>query len=175
MFARRVFMPNMHAAVHATNNRLAPGTINQIPKADIDAVPANATLLDLVRTFNLTRRAATLEFVSTWPAAQSVAAAAAIMSALRRRPRMPVTLAWIPGYDYKVTISESAGIQGSAGEMTIVLESRYPGDGNNATVRMTEAAQAASTGAAKTAAKKSAKKAPAKKKARARKATRRRR
>jgi hypothetical protein len=153
-------MPNMHAAVHAGNAKLAPGAINQISRADIESVGPNPTLLDLTRKFRLTSKAATLEFLSTWPAAQSTAAAAAIMSALTRRPRMPVTLAWLPGYDYKVTISESAGIQGSAGEMTIVLESRYPGDENNATVRAVAAAQTAGTAGT---AKQAAKKAPAKK------------
>ena len=152
-------MPNMHAAVHAANTKLAPGAINQISARDIESVGPNPTLLDLTRKFRITSKPATLEFMSTWPAAQSMGAAAAIMSALTRRPRMPVTLAWLPAYDYKVTISESAGIQGSAGEMTIVLESRYPGDENNATVRAVGAAQTAGgAGAAKKTAKKAAKK-----------------
>ncbi len=154
-------MPNMHNAVHATNDRLSPAKINQVSRADVDALGPNPSLLDMVKKFRLTNKAATLEFIGGWPAAQSAAAAAAIVSALTRRPRMPVTLAWLPGYDYKVTISESAGIPGSAGEMTIVLESRYPGDANNATVRAVTQAAAGGAGTAR----KAAKKAPAKKKA----------
>lgn len=156
-------MPNGHIVVHAANRRLEPGAINQVTRADIEALGVNASLLDLVRRFRLTRNRASLEFIATWPPAEGAAVVAAVRNALSRPKRMAVTFAWLPGYDYKVTISESAGIPGSAGEMTIVMESRYPGDINNATERMVASVQKASAaavvaqgggGAAKKAAKK---------------------
>ena len=62
------------------------------------------------------------------------AVSAAIRSSLMREPRMPITFAWAPGYEYEVTIWELAGIEGSERVMTIMFHSRYPGDELHATL-----------------------------------------
>jgi len=63
-------------------------------------------------------------YLDSWPVGLQDIIRAAVYSAVLRK--LPVTFAWLPGYDFKVTVTEAAGIPESPGGMTIVLESKYP-------------------------------------------------
>lgn len=47
-------------------------------------------------------------------------------SAIERR--VAVTFAWRPGYDFKVEVTESLDSSSTRGGITVLLETRYPGD-----------------------------------------------
>ena len=71
---------------------------------------------------------AVVSFIQSWPPGLQESVRAALYSAVSRTPRLPVTFAWAPAYDYEVEIWEAGGIADSEGGMTILLRSRYPGD-----------------------------------------------
>ena len=128
-------MPRMHEMVHNANITFGPGAIDDFPLDDLESLGRDANFADAVQRYKLTEMAEALAYIRTWPPAILSSASAAIRSALRRTPRMPITFAWAPAYDYEITIWESAGITGSRAEMTILFKSRYPGDENPVTVR----------------------------------------
>ena len=128
-------MPRMHELVHNANVMFGPENIDGFPLDDLESLGRDSNFADAVERYELTKMAEALSYIRTWPPGMLSATSAAIRSALRRTPRMPITFAWAPGYDFEVTIWESAGISGSRGEMTILFRSRYPGDENPVTVR----------------------------------------
>ena len=67
-------------------------------------------------------------FLETFPPAIQEALRAALRSALQRTPRLPVTFAWAPGYDFELLISEAKTVGGSIGGITLFVRTRYPGD-----------------------------------------------
>lgn len=75
---------------------------------------------------------AEVDYLRSWPESLKMAIRAALYSAVRRRPRVPVTMAWAPGYDFELTVWEAPGTRESVGEVTILLRSRYPGDSHPA-------------------------------------------
>lgn len=69
-----------------------------------------------------------VEFIQSWPIGLQEAVRAALYSAVTRTPRLPVTFAWAPAYDFELNIWEAGAIPDSDGGMSILLRSRYPGD-----------------------------------------------
>ena len=67
-------------------------------------------------------------FLETFPPAIQEALRAVLRSALQRKPRLPVTFAWAPGYDFELLISEAKTVEGSMGGITVFVRSRYPHD-----------------------------------------------
>jgi len=67
-------------------------------------------------------------FLDTFPPAIQAAVKAVVISALEREPRLPVTFAWAPGYDFELLVSESKSMKHSIGGITIFLRTRYPGE-----------------------------------------------
>ena len=74
-----------------------------------------------------------LAYMRTWPDSLKMAIRAVVYSALNREPRLPVTFAWAPGYDFELTVTEARGTAQSIGGITILIRSRYPDDPNPAT------------------------------------------
>jgi hypothetical protein len=118
----------MHEAIHNANALFDRKHVERFNLKKLLALGPEASFADAAEVFKIAEHADTLAFMSDWPRGQLAAVSAAIRSALRRTPRMPITFAWAPSYDYEITIWESAGIEGSPGEMTIMFRSRYPGD-----------------------------------------------
>lgn len=107
--------------------------IDDFPMDMFDELGEEGTFADAVRILELTEAPGELAYIDRWPRGQLAAVGAAIKNCLLRTPRMPITFAWAPGYDYEITIWESAGVEESPrGEMTIMFRSRYPGDVNPA-------------------------------------------
>lgn len=126
-------MPRMHMIVHGGNILFDPSRIDEFPMEIFDELGDDGTFADAVRLLGLTDVPGELAYIDRWPKGQMAAVSAAIKSCLFRTPRMPITFAWAPGYDYEITIWESAGVPESPrGEMTILFRSRYPGDVNPA-------------------------------------------
>ena len=76
----------------------------------------------------VTRMAGVAPYINTIPVAVAHSMRAAIYSALTREPRMAVTIAWAPGYDFEVDIWEAPGTSETPGGVTILFKSRYPSD-----------------------------------------------
>ena len=53
---------------------------------------------------------------------------AIIHHALSTDPPTPLTVAWAPGYDYEMTVWQSADSDLTRGGVTVLLKSRYPVD-----------------------------------------------
>lgn len=51
-----------------------------------------------------------------------------IHHALSTDPPTPVTFAWAPGYDYEMTLWQSADAELTRGGITVLIKSRYPVD-----------------------------------------------
>jgi hypothetical protein len=68
------------------------------------------------------------EFLDSFPPSIQGALRAVLQSALNRSPRLPVTFAWAPGYDFELLISEARTHKGSLGGITLFVRTRYPGD-----------------------------------------------
>lgn len=66
------------------------------------------------------------DYLDAWPHALQAALIAVLQNAVQRQPRVPVTIAWTPGYDYEVNVWESKSIKDSIGAITILLRSPYP-------------------------------------------------
>ncbi len=118
-------MPVYNLMVELANQRFNRENIGLI---SLEALGPELNLVDGAAALEIARNKREIEFLGAWPPGQQAAIVAAVRSALESEPRMPVTFAWAPGYDFEVTIWESAGMEGSPGAMTILLRSRYPGD-----------------------------------------------
>ena len=67
------------------------------------------------------------DIITNWPASQVDAIWAAVRSAVDRN--VPVNVAWLPGYDYEVTISEWKDVAAEdVCGVTIILRSRHASD-----------------------------------------------
>lgn len=71
---------------------------------------------------------AVAEFIDSWPSGIQAAIQAVIHHNLTRETRVPVTVAWSPGYDFSVQIFDVTDTATSRGGITILLTSRYPAD-----------------------------------------------
>ena len=127
-------MPWMQAMVDKGNATFSRKNVERVSWRKLEALGREATFADQAVALKLAESKPEQKFLEGWPAGQLAAVSAAIRSCLLRAPRMPITFAWAPGYEYEVTIWESAGIEGSEGGMTILFRSRYPGDELRATL-----------------------------------------
>jgi hypothetical protein len=131
-------MPLMHDVIHRGNLSFMPWLIDEFDLGPADGLPDGHTFAEAIEALELTTSGATLEFIRTWPPGQLAAVGAAIRHALGQAPRMGITLAWAPAYDFEVTIWESEGMDETMrGEMTIMFKSPYPA-GHPAIARMAQ-------------------------------------
>lgn len=70
---------------------------------------------------------------------------AVIRDAIGRQ--MPVTVAWAPGYDYKLTLWDVADAPDTNGGITLLVETRYPDDPHPLKGTMRQAAAVATRAA----------------------------
>jgi hypothetical protein len=54
---------------------------------------------------------------------------------LRRRTPLEVQWAWLPGYDWELTVAECPGTAVSPGAITVLIRGRYPLDPHPSTIR----------------------------------------
>jgi hypothetical protein len=66
-----------------------------------------------------------VEWLMGWPEGLREVMRATIRSCVNREPRVPLTVAWAPSYDYQVEVWETADTPPA---MTMMLRSRYPVD-----------------------------------------------
>jgi len=121
-------MPYMQAMVDSANTALNRTNIGSFDHSMVKpgAVPSNIGLSAAVSGLpgaQLSNEARA--YLDSWPLGLQETVRAAVYSAATRK--LPVAFAWMPGYDFKVTVTEAPGIPGSIGGMTIILESKYPG------------------------------------------------
>ena len=116
-------MPTMQGMVERANVLLNRENIGKI---DAGLLAAGASLSAGASGVGIAVSEREVTYLASWPEGQREALRAALHSAVSRSPRLPVTLAWAPGYDYEVRIWEAAGTKESLGAMTIFLRSPYP-------------------------------------------------
>ena len=87
--------------------------------------PADGNFRDAVRDFSGEDNGAGA-ILEHWPDPLRRALRGALESAVERN--VPVTFAWMPGYDYEMTISEWANEPGKPCGITILLRSRHADD-----------------------------------------------
>ena len=90
-----------------------------------EALAPGKTLIEATKTLGLSLTSDEIEYVSSVPAAQQEAIRGALHSAVSRERRLPVTMAWAPGYDFELTVWEAAATADHAGAMTVLLRSPY--------------------------------------------------
>lgn len=118
-------MPYMQAMTLRANALLGGETLKTL---DARLLAPGANLADAAKAVGMVVRDEEYAFLDSWPSGLKEAIRALVYSALTREPRLPVTIAWQPGYDFGLTVHEAAGTARSVGGMTIVLQSRYPDD-----------------------------------------------
>ena len=114
-------MPHLEAIIASGNSLLNRENIGKL--RDIE-IPTSGTFpgeafeqLDVAAPEHI-------EQLKRWPEGTRAVLRAALQSAIKREPDpIPVTLAWMPAYDYEITVSESRGVTGTT--MTILLRGPY--------------------------------------------------
>ena len=123
-------MPMFQAMSERANARFNRERIHEVDTAHFglqrNAVATGITLSALATSLGIAMTAAEKKYLNTWPPALQEVLRAALLSAVNRTPRMPVTISWAPGYDYEVNLWESRAAGKSMGGLTILLRSRYP-------------------------------------------------
>ncbi len=117
-------MPAFQTMGYMVNRYFHPDNIREFPKRTF----ASGELIDVFQQMGIIQNDAQASFIRGIPMAIRETLRAVLNSALNREPQMPVTFAWMPGYDYEVTVSESPHTKDSIGGITIFLRTRYPGD-----------------------------------------------
>lgn len=96
---------------------------NGIPTVDATKLASNS-LREVATALGIAQNSAEQGYLDSWPAGLQHALLAAVRSGVARG--IPATLAWQPGYDYGLQISESHAVGGSVGRLTIILTGPYP-------------------------------------------------
>jgi hypothetical protein len=124
-------MPAFQAMFAQLNQFL---TQERVQELDPDLYREGRSLADA-----LPERAQELTFaLNALPQGIHEAIRAVLRSAARRN--MPVTLAWAPAYDFKLSVWDVSSTDETHGGITIFLESRYPDDSHPLHGTMSEAA-----------------------------------
>jgi hypothetical protein len=122
MLEGRPLMPYMQAMVESANTAL---NRNNIGSFSTNQVAPGTTLSGAVATIpGVVLGVNAKAYLDSWPVGLQEVVRGAVYSAVARK--LPVTFAWMAGYDFKVTITEAPGIPDSIGGMTILLESPFP-------------------------------------------------
>ena len=117
-------MPIMQFTINDLNQRFSPDQIGSQRVEDF----AEELRLDEVIVERLSvgqEYAGFAAFLATAPDGITKALTGAIRSAISRE--QPITLAWMPGYDWEMSITDVSDAD-TPGGMTIVIRSRFPGD-----------------------------------------------
>jgi len=117
-------MPLFQAMAERANSAFNRQSIGEISPNALKAT----SLSEVAGTLRIAQTAAERAFLDTFPPSIQAALRAVLQSALDRNPRLPVTFAWAPGYDFELLISEARMHNGSPGGITLFVRTRYPGD-----------------------------------------------
>ena len=115
-------MPFLQAMAERANERFNRENISKVHASRL----RTTSLAALASALGIARSKIETDYLDTWPKALQAAVGAVLQSAVERRPPVPVTIAWVPGYDYEVDVWESKSVKNSIGAITVLLRSPYP-------------------------------------------------
>lgn len=118
-------MSTYYTMVVRANALLHPDNLDQL---DANRIAPGTPFSNPLKERGIARSDRELAYFMSWPEGLREALQAIIHSALSRTPRLPVTLAWAPGYDYELRMWETPGTKEGPGGITILLRSRYPAE-----------------------------------------------
>jgi hypothetical protein len=118
-------MPFMEGILPRLNRRLTQEAIGDFPAA---LVESDLSLVELLRAIEVFERDGESDFVGQIPDSLQAALIAILRSNLRRNARKQMIVSWAPGYDWELTVWETASTSASRGGITIQIKSRYPSD-----------------------------------------------
>jgi hypothetical protein len=118
-------MPFMEGILPRLNRLLTQDAIGDFPARVLDGAP---TLVELLREIGAFERDGEADFVSQIPPSIQEALIAILRSNLRRDVRKQMIVSWAPGYDWELTVWETASTSASRGGITMQIKSRYPAD-----------------------------------------------
>jgi hypothetical protein len=128
-------MPALQTLFTQLNASFGPDSIRVL---DIDMFDQERTLASMVSE---EYQAVAADALDAIPSSIHDAIRAVLRSAVSRQ--MPVTLAWAPGYDFRLSVWDVADTDQTQGGITVFLETRYPSDGHPITGTFSAAADAA--------------------------------
>jgi hypothetical protein len=106
-----------------------------IASLDPQFVAPGMSLLDAAEEGELFMHAGMREFMASTPCGLLESMRALIYYNLTRTDAdgqplspLPMTFAWLPGYDHELTISQTENTEQTAGGITVVVRSRFPND-----------------------------------------------
>lgn len=121
-------MPAAQTAMGPLNQRFAAGSVADRKLNPPEAFGPGMQLADLVEDEPHVDREFVRAFIASMPRAIHEAIRAVIHQNLEADEPLPITFAWLPGYDWELTISDVADTDRTRGGITVVLRSRYPDD-----------------------------------------------
>src|SRR5690242_6846858 len=116
-------MPIMQGIIERLNVLLNRKNLEHL---DADLVAPGQSLAAAARAVGAVTAAYEQAFIESWPSSLQEVIRAALYSAATRKPRIPVTFSWTPGYDFEVSVWEAPGTRRTIGGITIQVRSRYP-------------------------------------------------
>lgn len=117
-------MPGFQLMVYRLNKLFEPDFIDQL---NPELIAPGQSVEEALQAREVVQTNTELAYLMAWPEGIREAVRAVAYSALTRTPRVPITFAWAPAYDYEVTIWDVAGTAESRGGITILLGSPIPG------------------------------------------------
>jgi hypothetical protein len=117
----------MQVALSQMNAAFGPDSVDAHDPA-LFALVSGESLADVLGRANIGLDDATLDYISKWPSVLQASLHAAISANLAREGTVPITFAWMPGYDYEMTIVDIRDTSETHGGITVLLKSRYPDD-----------------------------------------------
>lgn len=118
-------MPIYQKMLGRLNRLFDHPAIDDLP---VEMFADDRSLSSLAFEFEVAKSEADAEYLHAIPSGMQAALRGLIVDNLRRDPRLAMTFAWAPGYDYELTVWEAPGTRVSPGGITILLRSRYPDD-----------------------------------------------
>lgn len=115
-------MPFLQAMAERANELFNRENISKVDRGRLKETSLGALASDL----GIARNKTEIDYLDAWPQSLQAALRAVLQSAVERRPPVPVTIAWAPGYDYEMDVWESKSVKKSIGAITILLRSPYP-------------------------------------------------
>jgi hypothetical protein len=118
-------MPFLQVFCSHLNESFGPGEVDESLAARLH--DPEHRLADAVEAFELAPdlQAALREHLLKMPRAMEAALKALLVANVDEYDRRPITFAWMPGYDWELTISDVADAQ-TRGGVTVLVRSRYP-------------------------------------------------
>ena len=123
-------MPAYQTMLGELNKFLSPPASEEL---DPELFAPGRDFTEAADVLGVTRMEGVSGYIEKMPDAIIQSLRAAIYSALARSPRMAVTVAWAPGYDFELNVWEAPGTSETPGGVTILLKSRYPSDAHPVT------------------------------------------